>query len=106
MSAHLDTTAKEPEAPSASPRGTNPVKRTLVAPAIGVVQPVVAFWTGRWWLLALMVPAFIALKVFLIMAGVPWWLVAVIAAALIAVKVLLISWHARRAAPQGDRHAG
>ena len=77
-----------------------------MAPAIGVVQPVVAFWAGRWWLLALVVPALIAVKVFLIMAGVPWWLVAVIAAALIAVKAFLIGWHARRAAPQGHRHAG
>ena len=77
--------------------------------AAGVVQPVVAFWAGRWWLMALVVPAFIALKVFLIMAGVPWWLVVVMAAALIAVKVLLISWHARRAASQGrrlDKQAG
>ena len=87
--------------PADKPLGLQAMRKTLVAPAIGVIQPVVAFWTGRWWLLALMVPAFIALKVFLIMAGVPWWLVAVMAAALIAVKVLLISWHARRAAPQG-----
>jgi hypothetical protein len=77
--------------------------RAPVVAVIGVVRPVVAFWTGRWWLLALMVPALIALKVFLIMVGVPWWLIALIAAGLIAVKALLISWHARRSAPQGRR---
>ena len=74
-----------------------------MAAAAGAAQPVVAFWVRYWWLMALVVPVLIAAKVFLIMAGVPWWLVVVIAAALIAVKVLLISWHARRAAPQGRR---
>jgi hypothetical protein len=82
------------------------MRRALVVAVIGLVRPVVAFWAGRWWLLALVVPALIAVKVFLIMAGVPWWLVAVMAAALIAMKALLIGWHARRAAPQGGRHAG
>ena len=66
--------------------------------AIGVVQPVVAFLAGRWWLVALMAAALIAVKVFLIMAGAPWWLIAVIAVAFIAAKAVLIGWHARRAA--------
>jgi membrane protein implicated in regulation of membrane protease activity len=82
------------------------MRRALAAAYVGVVRPTVAFWASHWWLLALMVPALIAAKVFLIMAGVPWWLVAVLAAALIAVKSLLIARHARRTAPQADRHAG
>jgi hypothetical protein len=68
------------------------------AAAIGVVRPVVAFWAGHWWLLALVVPALVALKVLLVMAGVPWWLVAVVAVALFAAKTVLIVWHSRRAA--------
>jgi len=68
-----------------------------------MVRPVAAFWAGHWWLLALVVPTLVALKVFLIMAGVPWWLIVVIAAAMFAVKVLLINRHARRAALQGRR---
>ena len=84
------------------------MRRALAAAAIGVVRPVIAFWAGHWWLLALVVPALVALKVFLFMAGVPWWLIAVIAAALIAVKASLIIWHARRAARRASlpvRHA-
>jgi hypothetical protein len=74
------------------------MRRALMLAAIGVIRPVVAFWAGHWWLLALVVPALVALKVFLVMAGVPWWLIAVVAAALVAVKTFLIIWHARRAA--------
>jgi hypothetical protein len=70
---------------------------------IGAVRPVIAFWAGHWWLLALVVPALIAVKVFLIMAGVPWWLIVAMAVALFAAKTVLIGWHARRAAPQGRR---
>jgi hypothetical protein len=74
------------------------MRRALVIAAIDVVRPVVAFWASRWWLLALMAPALIAVKVFLVMAGVPWWLVAVVAVALFAAKTVLIIWHSRRAA--------
>jgi len=74
------------------------MRRALVVAAIGAFRPVVAFWASRWWLLVLMAPVLIAVKVFLFVAGVPWWLIAVIAAALIAVKTVLIIWHARRAA--------
>ena len=100
MSALPETTTLKSDAPSTKP---HVMRRALAAAYVGVVRPTVAFWASHWWLLALMVPALIALKVFLIMAGVPWWLIAVMAAGLIAVKVFLISWHARRSAPQGRR---
>ena len=103
MSALPDRAAMTSETPPCKSSGPQAMRRALVVAASGAFRPVVAFWASRWWLLALIAPALIALKVFLFMAGVPWWLIAVIAAALIAVKILLISWHARRAAPQGRR---
>ena len=95
VSALPDTTTLKSDAPSTRP---HVMRRALAAAYVGVVRPTVAFWASHWWLMALVVPALIAFKVFLIKAGVPWWLVVLIAAALIAVKVLLITWHARRTA--------